>query len=75
MPFIPRGVNLLGINSSATPRDVRLRVWQRIATDLMPRHFDRIVTRVVLFDELPTVFQSHLDGTAIGRTVVRIGTD
>jgi len=73
MPFILRGVNLLGINSSATPRDVRLAVWKRIATDLMPRHFDRIVTRVVPFDELPTVFQPHLDGTAIGRTVVQIG--
>ena len=34
MPFILRGVNLLGINSSATPRALRLAVWQRIATDL-----------------------------------------
>ena len=31
MPFILRGVNVLGINSSATPRDVRLKVWERIA--------------------------------------------
>ena len=38
MPFILRGVNLLGINSVATPRDVRLAVWQRIATDLRPAH-------------------------------------
>src|SRR6185436_13234672 len=30
MPFILRGVNLLGINSSATPRAERLEVWQRI---------------------------------------------
>jgi acrylyl-CoA reductase (NADPH) len=73
MPFILRGINLLGVNSSATPRNVREAVWKRIATDLMPRHFDRIVTRIVPFDELPTVFQSHLDGTTIGRTVVRIG--
>ena len=42
MPFILRGVNLLGINSSATPRDVRLAVWQRIATDLRPTKLDRI---------------------------------
>jgi NADPH2:quinone reductase len=34
MPFILRGVNLLGINSSATPRAERLEVWQRIAGDL-----------------------------------------
>ena len=36
MPFILRGVNLLGINSSATPRAERLEVWRRIATDLAP---------------------------------------
>ena len=42
MPFILRGVNLLGINSSATPRSERLEVWQRIATDLTPRHLERI---------------------------------
>ena len=44
MPFILRGVNLLGINSSATPRAERLEVWQRIATDCAPRHLERIVT-------------------------------
>ena len=42
MPFILRGVNLLGINSSATPRAERLEVWRRIATDLAPRHLERI---------------------------------
>jgi acrylyl-CoA reductase (NADPH) len=40
MPFILRGVNLLGINSSATPRAVRLDVWRRIATDLRPSALD-----------------------------------
>lgn len=72
MPFILRGVNLLGINSSATPREPRLTVWQRIATDLAPRHLDRVLTRVIPFDELPGAFQAHLDGTVMGRTVVRI---
>jgi acrylyl-CoA reductase (NADPH) len=73
MPFILRGVNLLGINSSATPRAERLEVWQRIATDLAPRHLDRIVTRTIGLAELPGAFQPHLDGSIIGRTVVRIG--
>lgn len=72
MPFILRGVNLLGINSSATPRELRLRVWQRIATDCKPRHLERIVTRVISFDELPGAFQAYLDGAVTGRTVVRI---
>jgi len=72
MPFILRGVNLLGINSSATPRGVRLAVWSRIATDLKPRHLDRIVTRTISFDELPGAFPAYVEGGVTGRTVVRI---
>jgi NADPH2:quinone reductase len=72
MPFILRGVNLLGINSSATPREIRLTVWKRIATDLAPRHLDRIVTRTISFDELPGAFAAYVEGSVVGRTVVRI---
>jgi acrylyl-CoA reductase (NADPH) len=73
MPFILRGVSLLGINSSATPRAWRLAVWQRIATDLRPRHLARIVTRTIGFEELPQAFPAYLSGQVMGRTVVRIG--
>jgi acrylyl-CoA reductase (NADPH) len=73
MPFILRGVALLGINSSATRREWRLAVWQRIATDLRPRHLARIVTRTVEFDALPAAFPAYLEGRVTGRTVVRIG--
>lgn len=73
MPFILRGVNLLGINSSATLRETRLAVWARIATDLAPRHLDRIATRTIDFDNLPGAFDAYLKGTVTGRTVVRIG--
>jgi acrylyl-CoA reductase (NADPH) len=72
MPFILRGVSLLGINSSATLRPARLEVWKRIATDLRPRHLDRIVTRTIPFDELPGAFAAYLDGSVTGRTVVKI---
>jgi len=73
MPFILRGVNLLGINSSATRRAERLEVWQRIATDLEPRHLERIVSRTISLDELPGAFQAYLEGKVVGRTVVKIG--
>jgi len=72
MPFILRGISLLGINSSATPRALRVDVWKRIATDLKPRHLDKIVTRTISFNELPGAFQAYLDGGVTGRTVVRI---
>lgn len=73
MPFILRGVNLLGINSSATLRDMRLIVWNRIATDLKPRHLDKIATRTISFDDLPGAFEAYMKGTVTGRTIVKIG--
>jgi NADPH2:quinone reductase len=73
MPFILRGVNLLGINSSATPRAERLEVWQRIAGDLGPRHLDRIAQRTIALTDLPGAFQAYIDGKVVGRTVVKIG--
>jgi NADPH2:quinone reductase len=73
MPFILRGVNLLGINSVFTPRALRLEVWQRLASDLRPRHLDKMVARTISLDELPGAFDAYLKGGVTGRTVVRIG--
>jgi NADPH2:quinone reductase len=72
MPFILRGVNLLGVNSVFTPRELRLKVWERIASDLKPRHLDRICTRTIEFDDLPGAFPDYLAGKVLGRTIVRI---
>jgi acrylyl-CoA reductase (NADPH) len=72
MPFILRGVSLLGVNSSSMPRDVRLTVWNRLATDLKPRHLDKLVTRTVGFDELPGAFDDFVKNRVMGRTVVKI---
>ena len=72
MPFILRGVNLLGINSMATPRKLRLRVWQRIAADLKPSQLNLIAGETVAFDSLPQIFPKVLAGGHRGRIVVRI---
>lgn len=72
MPFILRGVNLLGINSMATPRDTRLQVWQRLASDLKPRQLDIIAGNQIEFDELPDAFAAYMNGQVTGRTVVKI---
>jgi acrylyl-CoA reductase (NADPH) len=70
MPFILRGVSLLGVNSVATPRPLRLEVWKRLATGLKPRHLDTIGHRTVGLDELPEVCGEYLAGKARGRTLV-----
>ena len=59
--------------SSATPRQWRLKVWERIGTDLRPRHLKEIVTRTIDFADLPAAFPPYLTGAVTGRTVVRIG--
>lgn len=72
MPFLLRGVNLLGINSAATRREKRLAVWSRIAGDLRPRHLDAIVTRTVPLAALRQAFDSLIAGQNTGRTLVHI---
>ena len=71
MPFIIRGVSLLGINSIEMPNPVRNRLWERLGQDLKPRHLDMVVTREVGFEELPQTFDSYLNGSNTGRTLVR----
>lgn len=72
MPFIIRGVSLLGVSSAAAPRALREQVWEKLAGDWKPRHLDAICTREVGLDGLADVFDAMLAGGAVGRTVVRI---
>jgi acrylyl-CoA reductase (NADPH) len=72
MPFILRGVNLLGINSVDVPRELRVAIWQRIATDLRPRHLALMESTALTLDTLMPAFQPYVDGKIIGRTLVRL---
>jgi NADPH2:quinone reductase len=72
MPFILRGVSLVGINSVEVPRELRLDLWRRLASDLRPTAIDRIATREVDLAELPALAGAWVDGTVTGRCVVRL---
>lgn len=72
MPFIIRGVSVLGIASAGTARAVRENVWQRLATDWKPAHLDRIGNREIGLDGLASVFPTMLAGDSFGRTVVKL---
>ena len=71
-PLILRGVSLLGVDSGYMGFPTRQRVWDRLATDLKPRHLAAI-TRTIAFDDLPAAFDDFIHGRVKGRTVVRIG--
>lgn len=72
MPFIIRGVSLLGVASAGTARDIRDEVWRRLAGDWKPDNLEAICTREASLEELPDVFSGMLAGGALGRTVVRL---
>jgi putative YhdH/YhfP family quinone oxidoreductase len=71
MPFILRGVGLLGIDSGHTPIAERQALWDRLAADLRPPHLD-LVTRVIGFDGIDACVASMLRGEEHGRIVVKI---
>ena len=72
LPFILRGVRLIGVNSGDTPMPLRRKIWGRLAADLKPRHLDKLVTRTIGFDELPSAFDGYVKSQIQGRTVVKI---
>lgn len=76
MPFILRGVSLLGIHSVECPRAWRLDLWEKLQGAWKPQAaLARVVTRTVTLDELPAACEDNIAGNTIGRTLVRIGAD
>jgi len=73
MPFILRGVSLLGVTSVSCPPRWREAVWQRLADDWKPAGLDALAAREVTLDDLPGVFDGFIQARALGRTLVRIG--
>jgi len=71
LPFILRGVRLIGVDSAATPMPLRHTVWQRLAGDLKPRHLAEIANTIVL-DDLGSYFEKMLKGDIRGRAVVKL---
>ena len=74
MPFILRGVSLLGVSSENCPHDVRATLWQRLASEWKPPHLDQICTREIAMDGLMDTFESMLTGRSFGRTVVMLNS-
>lgn len=69
LPFILRGVRLIGVDSGYTPMALRRKVWSRLATDLKPRHLQEIAHAIRL-EDLPRQFGKLLKGEGRGRAVV-----
>ena len=70
LPFILRGVSLIGISSSNTPYNIREILWNRLANEWRPRHLESIINNEVSLDDLGKAFDLLMKGNALGRTVV-----
>jgi acrylyl-CoA reductase (NADPH) len=71
IPFLLRGVNLLGIDSVMRPYDDRVRAWSRIAKDLPMDKLEAMVQAATLSD-LPKLGADILKGQVKGRVVVDV---
>ncbi|MPT39981.1 MAG: zinc-binding dehydrogenase, partial [Achromobacter sp.] len=69
IPFILRGVKLLGINANS-PMPLRRQVWNKLAAEYRPARLDRIA-RVVAPSDLPQALAAMLERGSIGRAVAR----
>ncbi|MBP2116317.1 acryloyl-CoA reductase [Paenibacillus silagei] len=72
LPFILRGVSLLGIDSVACPMEKRAKLWQRMAGDMKPEVLDTLVDREISLTELPAALQDILQSGTRGRVLVRL---
>jgi acrylyl-CoA reductase (NADPH) len=72
LPFLLRGVNLLGIDSVMCPKDRRLETWRRVARDL-PMDKLTAMAETHALDDLPRLGKEILGGAVRGRAVVKIG--
>ncbi|MCG6974287.1 MAG: YhdH/YhfP family quinone oxidoreductase [Desulfobacterales bacterium] len=70
-PFILRGATLMGIDSQNCPMPLRLKVWDKIASDWKIERLERIATEVTL-DELSARIEFVLQKKHKGRTVIRM---
>jgi acrylyl-CoA reductase (NADPH) len=70
MPFILRGVSLLGINSTDCPTpELEREVWRRLATDMRPPMLKEIA-KTIAFEQLPQAFDAFIQAKVTGRVVV-----
>ena len=72
MPFILRGVALLGINSVMAPKALRIDAWQRLAAELDHGKLARM-TRIIGLEDVIATGREIVEGKVRGRVVVEIG--
>lgn len=71
MPFILRGISLLGISSNNTPWNLRKKIWERLASDLKPPQLESFVSEEVTFENILQSSERLIANRNQGRILVR----
>lgn len=72
IPFILRGVQLIGIDSVYCPAERRTQLWKQLAKEWKPKTALTLGIREITLEELPNTLESILKGHSVGRTVVTL---
>ena len=71
-PFIINGITLLGIDSVNCPVDMRMQVWNKVASDWKLEHLEKITTELPSLEALEERIALILEGKSRGRAIVKI---
>ena len=71
LPFILRGVNLLGIDSNFAPMEQRTVAWRRLA-ELLPKDVLEAMAREASLEDVPALSREILEGKIQGRTIIKV---
>lgn len=70
MPFILRGISLLGVTSSACSQTLRKQIWGKLGDEFLPSKLDQVCSAEVSLEQLPEAFSRLLNGKVHGRQLV-----
>ena len=71
IPFITRGISLLGVDSVYIPLEDKKHIWQRVATDMKLPNLDSYQQEITL-SQTPEYLDKFLQGKVVGRYVVNV---
>ena len=72
LPFILRGIKLLGVDSVQLPNERKEAIWNRVGEELDKSLLEKIGAVEVSLDDINEVVSSILEGTHSGRTLIKI---
>tara|TARA_B100000686_G_C16721423_1_gene935180 strand:- start:150 stop:1139 length:990 start_codon:yes stop_codon:yes gene_type:complete len=73
MPFILRGVTLVGVDSVYCPLKDRIKAWERLASDLNMKHLNSMIN-IISLSEVEETTQNMLSGKTHGRIIVDVNS-